>query len=137
MEQTNIHIENPINTNLQVQLYSKKAIYGFSLFFTSIFGGVLLRQNLLDLGKKKEANNALLLSIGLTLISYVIIFNIENVGSSATLICNLIGGLILSEFYWTLHIPKDLKIENKKIWKPLIISVCITLPFIILAVLYN
>jgi len=37
------------------RIYSMKAIIAFSLIFSSIFGAVLLMQNLKDIGKKKEA----------------------------------------------------------------------------------
>lgn len=36
------------------RIYSKRAILGFSVFFTTVFGGVLLMQNLLNINRKKK-----------------------------------------------------------------------------------
>ena len=41
---------------LKCKIYSKRAVFGFSLFFAPVFGGVLLRQNLIDYKRKKEGN---------------------------------------------------------------------------------
>lgn len=118
------------------KIYSKKAIWGFSFFFSAIFGAVLLMQNLKDIGKKKEANLILLLSILYTAITIYIVNIPEKPTSSLTYLCNIVGGLILTEYFYKKHFPLDQAIEKKKIWKPLIISTLITIPFI-LAIIYS
>ena len=117
------------------KIYSKKAIWGFSFFFTSIFGGVLLMQNLRDIGKKKEANMILFLSILFTAISIYIVNIPDKPKTSLTYLCNTVGGLILTEFFYKKYFPNESNYEKKKIWKPLIISILITIPFII-AIIY-
>ena len=112
------------------KIYSGTAIRAFSVIFTSIFGGVLLMQNLKDIGKKKEANYVLLGSMLYTAAS-IIITNIPAKPITAlTLICNITGGYILSEYYYKKYFPNYNLYEKKKIWKPLIISILITIPFI-------
>jgi hypothetical protein len=118
------------------KIYSKRAIMGFSVFFSAIFGAVLLMQNLRDIGKKKEANVILLLSILYTAISIYIVNIPEKPTSSLSFLCNIIGGAVLSEYFYQNHFPEDEKYEKKKIWKPLIISIIITIPFF-LALIYS
>lgn len=118
-----------------LKIYSKKAIWGFSVFFTPVFGGVLLRQNLIDQDNKKAGNFILLVSIlftGITLAGSTII---GKNSSSVTLPLNMLGGLALSEHFYKKYFP-DNNYEYKKIWKALIISFLIMVPFI-LALIYG
>lgn len=124
------------NSDTNFEIYSKKAIWGFSIFFSAIFGAVLLMQNLKDIGKKKEAYLILLLSIVYTAISIFIVNIPDKPQTSITLLCNLAGGLILTEFLYKKYFPIDNTISKKKIWKPLIISIIITIPFL-LAIIYG
>ncbi|MEP6466986.1 MAG: hypothetical protein ABJB05_11810 [Parafilimonas sp.] len=113
------------------KIYSKMAIRGFSIFFSSIFGGVLLMQNLRDIGKKKEANIILLLSVLFTAASIFVVNIPAKPNTSLTYLCNIIGGFILSEYFYKKYFPNDSIYEKKKIWKPLIISILITIPLIV------
>jgi len=127
--------ENSIETQvLSTKIYSKGVIMAFSVIFSSIFGGVLLMQNLKDLGKKKEANLILGISIGYTVISAVLVSLIESISSKA-MFFNILGGVALSQYFFSKYIPNDDQFEKKKIWKPLIISILITIPFV-LAMIY-
>lgn len=124
-----------IEQNEVPQFYSKKAILGFSIFFSSIFGGILLMQNLKEIGMKKEAKTVLNTSIILTVLPFLLAWLMEKEVSTYTLLANIIGGLVLSEFYFGLYIPKEQIFESKKIWKPLLISLLITIP-ILVSVIY-
>ena len=132
--------ENNLQTTEQqsentVKIYSKRAIFGFSVFFSPVFGGVLLRQNLMDYKMKKEANIVLLVSIGLTALVFIILELIPIINSTFTLVLNLIGGSVLSEYFFKKYFSNE-KYEYKKIWKPLIISLLITIPFVLVAAYY-
>jgi hypothetical protein len=118
------------------KIYSKVAIRGFSIFFTTIFGGVLLMQNLRDIGKKKEANIILLASLLFTAVTIFIVNIQTKPNTSITFLCNIIGSYILSEYFYKKYFPNDSLYEKKKIWKPLIISILITIPFVV-AVIYS
>ncbi len=122
---------NLIDIDSFPKIYSKKTIVGFSVFFTTIFGGVLLMQNLRDIGKKKEAIQILFLSIGYSIITIVIANLPEKPITSLTFLCNMIGGIILAEYFFKKYFPDDEKYEKKKIWKPLVISIIITIPFLL------
>ena len=117
------------------KIYSKRAINIFSILFSAIFGAILLMQNLRDIGKKKEANLILLGAIVYTGI-FIYLVNIpEKPQTSLTFLGNLVAGYVLSEILYKKYFPQDEQFEKKKIWKPLIISILIMIPFV-LAVIY-
>jgi len=93
-------------------------------------------QNLNDIGKKKEANIVLIFSILYTLLSMFIVNIPAQPMSSLSFFCNVAGGLILTEYFYKKYFPMDNNYGKKKIWKPLIISILITLPFL-LAFIYT
>lgn len=114
-----------------IKIYSKRAVVAFTLLFSTIFGAVLLMQNLKDLGQKKQANMVLFLSILYTGISIFIVNIPERPNNFLTYLCNFIGAMILIEFIYKPCIPDEENYEKKTIWKPLIISILITIPFVL------
>jgi hypothetical protein len=44
---------------------------------------------------------------------------------------NGIGGWIMTQFFWNKYIGEETKYRTKPIWKPLIISLVITIPFLL------
>ena len=120
----------------KLKIYSEKAIWGFSVFFTAIFGGVLLMQNLKDIGKKKEANLILIFSIIFTIIGIYIVNIPEKPKTGLTFLINGIGGMILTKYFFKKYFPNPDDYDKKKIWKALIISIIIIIPFV-LAVIYS
>jgi heme/copper-type cytochrome/quinol oxidase subunit 4 len=131
-------LENSFKTeqNEIPKFYSKKAILGFSIFFSSIFGGILLIQNLKEIGMKKEAKTVLNTSVILTVLPFLLAWLMEKEVSTYTFLVNIIGGLVLSEFYFGLYIPKEQIFESKKIWKPLLISLLIIIPILASAIYF-
>lgn len=115
------------------KIYSKKAILGFSALFAPVFGGVLLRQNLIDNNRKKEANVVLLVSIAFTVFTILILNSIGKTTSSTTYLINTGWGLVLSEYFFKKYFPND-NYQHKKIWKALLISIAIIIPFILAAI---
>jgi hypothetical protein len=122
--------------NEKPRIYSKKAILGFSVFFTTIFGGVLLMQNFLNINKKKEAYTILFISLGITTISIIILNMLEKANTGITYSLNFGGGLIITEFFHKKYFANEDEFEIKKIWKALLISIIITIPFL-LALIYG
>lgn len=111
------------------KLYSKRVIYAFSVIFSTLFGTVLLMSNLKQTGNKKGWYEVLVFGIIYTagLLITAASFNMEtNIG----LPLNILGALILNEFFWNRYIGKETKFEKKKWYKPAIISLVITLPLI-------
>lgn len=115
-------------------IYSKRAVWGFSIFFTPLVGGILLVQNLRQIGKKRDAYLVLGIAIVLTAITACVVNVPEKPRSGLTNICNFIGGAFLSEVLFKKYIRNPTDYANKKVWKPLIISVLVSIPFFLAAV---
>ncbi|MDR3022821.1 hypothetical protein [Chryseobacterium sp.] len=107
------------------KIYSKKAILGFSIFLSTLFGGILLYQNLVEVNKKKEAYTVLAISVLLTIITIIIVNIPDNPKSSLAYLCGLGGGCLLSYYFMPKYFPDEEKYPQKAIWKPLIIGAII------------
>lgn len=116
------------------KIYSKKAILGFSIFLSTLFGGVLLYQNLIDAKKKKEAYIVLGISILLTAITIIIVNIPEEPKSSLAYLCGLGGGSLLSYYFVPKYFPNEEQYQKKPIWKPLIIALVIVVIFMTLII---
>lgn len=113
-------------------LYSKWAISGFCVVFSTIFGAVLLSSNISDTKKKWTVIGFGVIYTGLT-------FVLTNNDPSNTLMVlglNTGGSLGLTTTFWDKYVGKETKYRTKPIWKPLIISIIIAIPFF-LALFYS
>ena len=119
-----------LNQENTVKIYSKRAVWGFSVFFSPVFGGFLLRQNLINSNRKKEANLILLISIVFTVLTVLIVNSFHTKDGSFSYLFNMVWGAILSEYFFKKYFPDD-NYEYKKIWKALIISIAITAPILL------
>lgn len=128
-----IKMKNNSDENALPELYSPVAILGFSLFFSLIFGAVLMFLNLKKLGKSTQAINVLLVSVSIMVLMYFasIKFQLSQV---VMLLINLGGGLLLIEFFWKKHVGIHTKFKKKPIAKAVLVSVIISI--IVLATAY-
>jgi drug/metabolite transporter superfamily protein YnfA len=114
------------------QLYSPRAIWGFSVFFTVIFGAVLLAINLTDRKSK-------LIVIGFgalyTTIAILILNLLPKANTGITIGLNMGGALLLTSLFWDKYVGAETKFRTKQIWKPLIISILIAIPFLLAIIL--
>jgi hypothetical protein len=114
-------------------LYSPRAIWGFSVFFTVVFGAVLLASNLSgSKGKWMVIGFGILYTSAMMLVLNLI----PHPNSGLTLALNAGGALVLTNLFWNRFVGKETLFRTKSIWKPLIISVIITIPFM-LAIIYG
>lgn len=123
--------QNVVTDSKDPLLYSKGAITGFSLFFSTVFGAVLLSSNINDTKGKW-----IVIGFGAvyTTVS-IIILNLIPPNTFYVLLLNTAGGLGLTSTFWDKFVGKETKYRAKPIWKPLIISILITIPFL-LAIVY-
>ena len=121
--------ENPI-------LYSKKAVQGFTIFFGPLFGAVLLMFNLKAVNKSKARMQVLVFGIGYTLLSFVGLSYLPKM-FFITLIFNVIGYVVLVEYFWNQNLGKELQYTTKEITKPLIISLLFTLIMLFILISNN
>jgi hypothetical protein len=116
--------EGPFEALVVPVLYSKKAIQGFSIFFSTLFGVFLLMSNLKKMHKPKARIEVLVFGIVYTLFT-VVLLNYLPTTFFLTLIFNFIGYAVLVEYYWNKSLGKELQYQKKQISKPLIISLLI------------
>ncbi|MDH6253917.1 uncharacterized membrane protein YidH (DUF202 family) [Chryseobacterium sp. H1D6B] len=119
------------------KIYSKKAILGFSIFLSVLFGGVLLYQNLIEIKKQKEAYIVLALSVFMTVITIIIVNLQENPRSSIAYLSGMAGGSILSYYFVPKYFPDEDQYPKKSLWKPLLVGLIITVFFVILIIYSN
>ena len=107
------------------ELYSPTSIVGFSVF-SILFGGVLLMINLRKLNHKKQSVYVLLFSLVLV---FVVGFITATFGMNpvVSVIGNILGGIILIEYFWKRIIPKDQKYKRKTTWNVIAIIVALFL----------
>jgi hypothetical protein len=123
-----------IENTTKPPIYSKWAILGFCMFFSPIFGGVLLRQNLVDIGKKGEAIFVLPISVIMAIFA-AIIASMPFGGFGVTAVVNFIQGALLVEVYFRKHFQDEEEYPKKRISKPFAISMLIVLVLTILLIL--
>lgn len=108
-------------------LYSKGAIISFSLLCSTIFGAVLLSFNINDTKRKW-----IVIGFGIIYtIMTIIIVNMIPSNMFWVLLLNNAGGLGLTSTFWDKYVGKEIKYRAKPIWKPLLISIIITTPFLL------
>ncbi|MGY5847355.1 hypothetical protein ACW6QP_08025 [Salegentibacter sp. HM20] len=113
------------------KLYSKRVIYVFSILFSPIFGTVILMSNLKQIGQKQARWEVLLFGIIFTIGSAFSLRNIE-LQMNFGLLINILGAVILNEFFWNRYIGRETEFTKKSWVKPALISAAISLPFIYL-----
>jgi hypothetical protein len=123
-EDKDVENESPFEGLILPTLYSKKAIQGFTIFFSTLFGAILLMNNLKETNKPKARIQVLVFGLVYT-ISTVLLLNYLPKMFFITLIFNLIGYGVLVEYFWNKNLGKDLEYRKKPIIKPLIISLII------------
>jgi len=129
---------NPLNDQLtdfdKPPIYSRNAVRGFAIFFSAIFGGVLLMQNLNSIGKPGEGRIAIGISIVITICEIALGMLIGQTTSSVGIILSVVGATVLSEFVYKKYIPNELDYSKKPIWKPLIVGLIIFVPLVALVI---
>lgn len=108
-------------------LYSKLLIRMFSLFFGTLFGAILLIINLRITKHKKGLIQVIIFGISYTGIRFLILNRI-GVHSNYSIIINLVGGFILTEYFWNKFIGRTTEHEKKDWIKPTLIALLIIIP---------
>jgi hypothetical protein len=105
-------------------LYSKKAIQGFAILFSTLFGAVLLMSNLKKINKPKARIEVFVFGIVYTIFTSLLLNYLPKI-FFLTLLFNIVGYAVLVEYYWNKNLGKEFKHEKKQIKKPLIISLLV------------
>ena len=126
--------EPQMKSNEPVYLYSKKAIYGFSIFFSTIFGAVIMMYNLKIVNQSKARINVLIFAVLYMVLSVMLIEALQ--GSTITaLILNTTGAFIINEYYWNKYIGKSFVYEPKGLIQAISIAVLVVVVIFVLLIL--
>ena len=143
IENQNLKLENQsegesenaeINDLNAPELYSKQTILGFSIFFSTIFGVVLLMINMHQIKNLKGKNQVLLFGIAYFLFTLITVQLFKINTPILGLVFNLLGALILNEYYWNKFIGKDFNYEKKNWLKTALLCLLITSVFLLIAI---
>lgn len=130
-----------------VEIYSKKAIFWFSILAMPLIGGVLLVLNLKAAGLKRAALKVAIFAVLYTALSdlavseYLMHFKVNLTVYNTNLFIlsllsiglNIAGGLILSEYFFKKYFPED-DYYPKSIANPLFITVIIVIALKLLGI---
>jgi hypothetical protein len=108
-----------------LELYSKKTILGFSIFFSTIFGVVLLVFNMQQVNSQKGKNQVIFFGIAYFIFT-IIIVQLFKTSPMLGLLFNLLGATILNEYFWNKFIGKDIAFQKRNWLKPALIFLTIT-----------
>lgn len=117
-----INIVDDINAP---QLYSRQVINIFSILFSVLFGGILLAINLKTVNHKKAIFPVLVFSVLYTGLVVFILNLIPGSPTTLTVVFNLLGAIVLYNFFWGKYIGKEFQYRTKPFWIPLVIGVAI------------
>lgn len=109
-----------------VEIYSRRAIVGFSIFFSTVFGGVLLFINLWKVGLKSAAWQVLAFSVAYTLFASLAVNSIGNTSNFIAIGFNFVGAMILANYFFPKYFP-DTDYYPKPIWGALAVSIMVSL----------
>lgn len=128
-ENQNPWTKNVVNDQDNVPvLYSQNAIYLFSVLICVLFGSYMLAVNCGEVGKRKWP--VILFGIIYTILSVVVIGYFEkHIFNAYT--CNILGVIIMYQFFWKRYIGDETKYKAKSVTKPLIIALIIFIPYIL------
>jgi hypothetical protein len=111
-------------------LYSRRAIYFFTIFFGALFGSILLIMNLIKLRNYKDILWVVVFGVALTAIP-ITLAEYANTGTSLGFLFGLISAACIDYFFWDKFIG-PVFYRARKIWWPLAIALAF-LALIILA----
>lgn len=117
----NNSMESSLEELIVPVLYSKNLIKGFTILFSTFFGAILLMSNFKEMNKPKARIEVLVFGIFYTVFTGALLNYLPKT-FFLTLVFNIIGYLILIEYYWKNNLGKTLEYKNKSMVKPLIIS---------------
>ena len=108
------------------ELFSRRAIFGFTVFCSVLFGGVLFCINLNRLNKNQHIPLVLIFSIVTTALIWMIPGGVQTKGTFVTGI-NALMSIVLYNYFWGKYIGKDLQYRTKSIIIPLVIGIVLAL----------
>ena len=115
--------------------YSERAIYVFSILFSTLFGAILMAINLKNSEKKKGTWQVVTFGLIYTIgISWGLSYAPKS-STGLSIGLNAIGAYVLRQFFWIKYIGKDVNYTKRSVLIPAIVGIFIAL-LVIVAVIY-
>ncbi|MCF8304716.1 MAG: hypothetical protein K9I94_15680 [Bacteroidales bacterium] len=108
------------------RLFSQMAVFLFSFFFATLFGGVLMAINFNETGHRNAKWHVIIFTVVFTGASFYLL-NKMPPSPVATILINAVGGFILSFVFWNHYYSENLQYEKRPILLPLVIALAVTL----------
>lgn len=106
------------------KLYNQATIVIFSILLSTFFGGIIYSQNLSEIDNRKQITPVLAFCIIWNIVFFKFAHRYTDNFILTFILPNIMGGLILSIFFWKHHFGNlDFKVRN--IWMPLTIVLLI------------
>jgi hypothetical protein len=113
-------------------LFSRRAIYGFSVFFSVFFGAVMLAMNVSKTSDKKNAAWVVLFGLGYTIAMVLLLQNFKT-STGLTIIPSILGAYLIEALFWNRYVGTSTLYRKRPIWIPLAIGIAILGVFIFIA----
>ena len=112
------------------ELYSRKAIMGFSVLVLPLFGSVLFAMNLWRL--EKPGFVPVVIGIGGLWFVLAIIFSPTTPSVGLVYLVNATGGALLTYVLWPALMGQNVKYRKRRVWIPIMVAVCAVLVTVLL-----
>ena len=114
-------------------LFSRRAVYIFSILFSVFFGSVMLAVNVAKTPNKSKAIWVILFGLAYTSAVVLIAENFK-LNSTFTIVTCIVGAYLMEALFWNRFIGKATLYRARPIWIPLIIGLAIAIPLITLII---
>lgn len=113
-------------------LYSQTTILAFSLFFSTLAGGILLAINASRISKKGILP-IILFSVLFTVAQSIATYKVNDPNNILLIAIPISGAFILSQFFWNRFFGKNIQYQKRSVLVPLIIVLIIFIPMAYIA----
>lgn len=119
-------------------MYSRRALYTFTVFFGALFGSIMLAINISKTGKAINALWVILFGIVFTAVQIYVIktYAQPGAGGSGAILGGIVAGYCLDYLFWKNFIGYATFYRAKPIWIPLAIGLVIA-AMVLLSVIYG
>lgn len=117
-------------------LFSRRAIYGFSVFFSVVFGSIMLAINVSKTAGKGKAVLVVLFGLVYTVVTILIAETLK-LNSGLGVVISLLGAVLIETLFWNRFIGNATLYRKRPIWVPLAIAVVLAAGLIFVIVKYG
>jgi len=117
-------------------LFSRRAIYGFSVFFSVVFGSIMLAINVSKIAGKGKAALVVLFGLIYTVVTILIAKTLK-LNSGLGVVISLLGAALIETLFWNRFIGNATLYRKRPIWISLAIAVVLAAGLIFVIVKYG